>query len=664
MLKQYTLIWLMALLWGSSLFGQENQTTDLVLGLSITGNGYYGDLNYTPEGLMKSDYFSFYPGLNLQMSKAKNQRMLPMFNAGYGKFVAQNPELPAVSVLTGDPPTPQLITPNRYAETSFIYADFGYRIQLIRQFSRLSPYVGLGLGGLAYFPRSKEGELLSRSRSTRAPSEASYGTLSLSTPMTLGMDLNLSRKLSVNIAYVYRLNSTDYLDNIAELGRQAGNDKLHVVRFGASFRFQGEESPSEEGQQQLLPMEPLVVAMPSVAEDIGGVVPDPVPVTGVQDAVSVIEPLSRPDCDSLLTEYESRLAVQASQNEKLRKELAELNLILLQTAKTRDRCQSRYDSLLNLPAPVVAATAAPDTDPAMAEQLMRLRLQVEEATRQQQGWEAERIRNMRERQQLISARDSAVREIQDLERGQVNMAAVLETRTEEGVDMQAKWKADQIQWEQQGKKDRRLSDSLLAVVAGLNGQVNEATDEALKEKIAQLAEREKTLEGSERRLRAAEKQLAQREAALAEAQTDLAAKEKKYATLDEKEKALLRLEQQMKQYASSLPTAPEPEREEKIAAFSVPCNRDKKLVQQRIVSYFAEQGYTYQLEKGKLVYVGVILTDISPSPMNVSLYLIRDENDDRQLLGSFRMDNGEYLSDAHYPEESRQAKRFMKRFIQ
>ena len=208
---------------------------DIVLGLAFTGTGYYGDLNYSPNGLFDAEFFSFHPGFMMSLRRDAPKWILPSFSIGYGKFVAQNGDLPPTTLSINDVDT--TIQANTFAETDLIHGDFQLTINLLRKASIVRPYLAFGIGGMAFFPRAQDGVLLFRKRSTRAPNEPLYGTLTLSFPFSTGVDITLHRTLSMQVGYTYRLSNTDYLDNIGLLGRQAGNDQLHSFQIGLNFRI-------------------------------------------------------------------------------------------------------------------------------------------------------------------------------------------------------------------------------------------------------------------------------------------------------------------------------------------------------------------------------------------------------------------------------------------
>ena len=97
------------------------------------------------------------------------------------------------------------ILPNSYAETDLIQGDFILLVNPIRQEATIKPFFGFGVGAMAFYPKAKDGILLFRKRSTRAPQEASYGTLAVNFPLLVGVDYHLSRKLSLSLSYLFPL---------------------------------------------------------------------------------------------------------------------------------------------------------------------------------------------------------------------------------------------------------------------------------------------------------------------------------------------------------------------------------------------------------------------------------------------------------------------------
>ncbi len=286
----------------------KNARKDLILGMGITGTGFYGDLNYSPEGLFDSDFFSFYPGFDLSLRSDAPRRLLPMLHLGYAKFVAQNPDLLPVMHPGTDPLDPPLsIQPNTYAETAIVYGEIGLHLNVVRRYAQFRPYMEVSLGVLTFSPQSETGIPLVRRRSTRAPSEQTFEAITVSMPLSAGLDINLSRKIGLNLAYTYRFLGSDYLDNIADLGLHEGRDRLHSLRLGANFRLF--DSGSSEPVRKRVPRKDVLASgnTPDRDESSGQLDPQlTIAANAGRDTVAL--PASTPDCDSLIDYYEARLA--------------------------------------------------------------------------------------------------------------------------------------------------------------------------------------------------------------------------------------------------------------------------------------------------------------------------------------------------------------------
>ena len=115
-------------------------------------------------------------------------------------------------------------TPNTYFKTSVVllYYQLFWNAYAGK---RLRLFVGQGAGLLRYEPKNEEGGSLASQNNTRASSE-SYGSLSVLAPTSLGA----AWKFKNNFGFGYRLTlfntATDYLDNISQLGSQAGGDNV------------------------------------------------------------------------------------------------------------------------------------------------------------------------------------------------------------------------------------------------------------------------------------------------------------------------------------------------------------------------------------------------------------------------------------------------------
>jgi len=178
-----------------------------------------------------------------------------MANVGYSKIISQNPEL--------EPVNGRDI--NTYVETSLFYIDGGAQVNLIRKRSKFRPTLGAGLGALIFIPKDINGEALSKKKSSRAPDET-YGTLALTIPTSLGMEIILNPKLRFHLTYTYRMTTTDYIDNIGELGQKSGFDQLHGFKFGVNLTLQQGQKQPEKPKPAFTPEDSILASAEEQAE--------------------------------------------------------------------------------------------------------------------------------------------------------------------------------------------------------------------------------------------------------------------------------------------------------------------------------------------------------------------------------------------------------------
>jgi len=221
----------------------------LQVGLGLNGYTYAGDLTYGEQ-----DFWRAYPGGALRVQFAGERLLHLQLNAGFGRFIEQ-----ADGWL---PDTEAGIQPNTFVETSLFYTDLRLRL---RPWARrvVHPYFGVGVGFLFYSPRDAEGNSLAENTLTREAGEV-YGSTTAAFPLNAGLMVRLNPQLSLGLGYTYRVLGGDYLDNIGQLGRQAGNDQLHAVDLTLYVAFQPpriEEPPVRPDRPE--PAEPLWVARPA-----------------------------------------------------------------------------------------------------------------------------------------------------------------------------------------------------------------------------------------------------------------------------------------------------------------------------------------------------------------------------------------------------------------
>jgi opacity protein-like surface antigen len=203
-------------------FAQPDQPP-LRLGLGLMGTSYVGDLNTNSQPLER-----FYPGANLSLQFASAKLLSPQLNAGFGKFTAQDRDLTAVDG----------VQPNKFVQTGFFYVDLRLKARFLRE-KGLHPYLSAGIGMLGYTPKDASGFNLIDNFATRADGET-YGSISASFPLSTGLELRLSPILMLGLEYTYRATTTDYLDNIGQLGLRNGKDKLQTLMLSLYATFDPE----------------------------------------------------------------------------------------------------------------------------------------------------------------------------------------------------------------------------------------------------------------------------------------------------------------------------------------------------------------------------------------------------------------------------------------
>ena len=192
----------------------------LRIGVGLFGLAYSGDLTENGDALHR-----FYPGANISLQFATPKLISPQLNAGFGRFVTQDRDIPAVEGLQ----------PNTFVDTRIFYVDFRLKARFLRE-SWFHPYASLGIGLLGFTPRDAEGRNLLDNINTRAEGET-YGTITASFPLSVGMEIEMSHLLMLGLEYTFRPTTSDYLDNISALGPASGNDRLQAILLSLYFTF-------------------------------------------------------------------------------------------------------------------------------------------------------------------------------------------------------------------------------------------------------------------------------------------------------------------------------------------------------------------------------------------------------------------------------------------
>jgi hypothetical protein len=192
------------------------------IGLGIFGVNYIGDFTE------KDPYFfRIHPGGNLSIQGDGPGRLQLQANLGYGFFSEQ------LDNRRFDPP--EGVKPNSFVTTTFFATDLRMKFRFFRK-KNIQPYVQAGAGLLVFSPKDEKGRFLSEAFVTRAQGET-YGTFTPQFPVAFGIQGRINSSLSIGIDYSYRFTSTDYLDNIGQLGFRKGNDALQIVQIALHFHI-------------------------------------------------------------------------------------------------------------------------------------------------------------------------------------------------------------------------------------------------------------------------------------------------------------------------------------------------------------------------------------------------------------------------------------------
>lgn len=262
-----------ASLWNTCLLAQESSELtkkELILGVNISGNSYYGDINFNPNGgfLSANTYLNVNPGVHFTFRQNQPNYLSMVLTGGYAQILAQNPDL--APFYYGDPADPRsLYVAPRYVSTDYIYGDVNLRFTPVRKVRALMrPYIQTGVGGLLFFPL-KNGTV--RPKGANLERGESFSTISGSANAMIGADINFSKHASLNLGTQLRLPMTDYMDwyggkNVNSFRKQGG-DFIFTIMVGANFKIFETNRPTifqprilNNLHQEKLPEDSIVLA--------------------------------------------------------------------------------------------------------------------------------------------------------------------------------------------------------------------------------------------------------------------------------------------------------------------------------------------------------------------------------------------------------------------
>lgn len=221
--------------WLFSRAQEKDAPSPLQIGVGMTANTYFGDLNFQTNAGYRA-----YPGINFSLQFDRQKPFNLLLNTGFARFLDQNGDFSQLR--EGE------YQPNVFVETSFFYLDFRLKYFFFPRNS-IRPFLAAGLGFLSFNPEDIEGNFLIENIFTRLPEEDSYLSLVAQFPLQAGVQLKINPNLSIGLSAVYRFVSSDYLDNISLLGPRPGNDALLAGQ--AELLFSLGENPDKKVKPRL-----------------------------------------------------------------------------------------------------------------------------------------------------------------------------------------------------------------------------------------------------------------------------------------------------------------------------------------------------------------------------------------------------------------------------
>ncbi len=119
-------------------------------------------------------------------------------------------------------------TPNSFFRTNFFAINYDLHYNFIKK-SHLTLYTALGIGFIRFTARNNAGEDLANLPETRAEGE-DFRNSSVMIPTRIGVIYYFDNHVGFGLQTSLLNTSTDYLDNVAELGK-SGNDNILEARF-------------------------------------------------------------------------------------------------------------------------------------------------------------------------------------------------------------------------------------------------------------------------------------------------------------------------------------------------------------------------------------------------------------------------------------------------
>lgn len=196
------------------------QMPQKALSVGITPLSYTGDLN--------SAYTKWGAGFTTSLILNRAKRVNGEFQFNYGTVWGNNPNYPTQGIT------------NNYFKSHFFTLGYQLRINLLSK-ENYKLYFSPGISLFRFNPKDQEGNNLKDDISTRENNEE-YSNVSLALPIKIGGMYFLNNGMGISYEFGWYNPTTDYLDNISNLGTRERNDNIMFHKISVLFPLKPREN--------------------------------------------------------------------------------------------------------------------------------------------------------------------------------------------------------------------------------------------------------------------------------------------------------------------------------------------------------------------------------------------------------------------------------------
>lgn len=193
------------------------QKTPLI-SVGFSGNSYNGEL---------SSYSNWTAGFQASWVFNTKRKLSGSLHIGLTSVSGEDRSFNVQSNI-GDP------NPNTFVKTNLLFINYAAKYSFVQR-DRFSAYLSQGIGFARFTPNDEFGNNLEDQDDTRNVDET-YRNISLILPTFIGVQYLLSNGLGLSFEFGLQNTTSDYLDNISELG-DSGSDNIMSTRLHLLIPF-------------------------------------------------------------------------------------------------------------------------------------------------------------------------------------------------------------------------------------------------------------------------------------------------------------------------------------------------------------------------------------------------------------------------------------------